>query len=110
MEVGNYIVCGRDDGKTTTLCPRQVRQVRRLAPWAVLLFRAVLLFVREGPFSQKKKSKHTSEAGGALTENCNQRDCVMRVVDVESGVCVQGVCVAHDCVHANPGCNSLRLR
>ena len=29
MEVGNYIVCGRDHVKTAVLCPRQVGQFRR---------------------------------------------------------------------------------
>ena len=67
---------------------------------------------------------HTAGSGdmSLVQENCQQsflivsaltgtaiRDIGLRVVDVESGVCVQDVRVVHGCVHASDGRKSLRL-
>ena len=45
-----------------------------------------------------KTAKRASQGGSALTVIAI-RDCGLRVVDVD-GVCVPGVRVVHECVHA----------
>ena len=52
-----------------------------------------------------KGGRSASVASLALSPRC--RDRGLRVVDVESGVCVQGVRVVHERAHASEGCKSL---